>query len=135
MILMQVNSTDLTFLVGNEDILNSMPDTPVLPAFSEEAISFLSVLSRKLLKDKVAQREKDIAAYAYWIRKASLNNEKSNHTYQNRLGRGVAFHIAPSNVPINFAVSMTSSFLAIKYSSKFSFCFSSLNSKYVLLCF
>ena len=40
---------------------------------------------------------------------------KIRETYENtdkRMGRGVTFHIAPSNVPINFAVSFTSALLA-----------------------
>ena len=45
----------------------------------------------------------------------SLENCIKDHYYthtEDKLGRGVAFHVAPSNVPINFAVSFTSSLLA-----------------------
>ena len=38
-----------------------------------------------------------------------------NHlNIEKRIGRGVTYHIAPSNVPVNFAVSMTSALLAGK---------------------
>ena len=54
-----------------------------------------------------------MTSYAYWIRKASIESVKTKHRdYNSRIGRGVAFHVAPSNVPVNFAVSMTSSILA-----------------------
>ena len=110
MIPMGLSSDDLTFLVGGPELLNRMPETPVLPAFSRQAVGFLSQLSRLLLRDK--RSGVDVKSYAYWIRRASLEAAAQAGDYQNRLGRGVALHIAPSNVPVNFAVSMTSSLLA-----------------------
>lgn len=110
MIPMRLSSGDLTFLVGNLDMLYQMPEAPVLPAFSKQAMTFLSKLSQILLRDK--RSSVDVKAYAYWIRRASLEAAIQEGDYQNRLGRGVALHIAPSNVPVNFAVSMTSSLLA-----------------------
>jgi hypothetical protein len=110
---MQINSNDLEFLVGNYEILCQMSLTPALPAFSDKAVDFLSALSREILKDKRSRNNADVVSYGYWIRKASLERAKENHMdYKSRIGRGVAFHIAPSNVPVNFAVSMTSSILA-----------------------
>lgn len=107
---MELSSNDLRFLVGDLEGLRRMPETPVLPAFSEQAVAFLSRLSRALLRDK--RGGADVKAYAYWIRRASLEAAAREGDYRNRLGRGVALHIAPSNVPVNFAVSMTSSLLA-----------------------
>ena len=49
---MERSSTDLEFLVGNLERLRQMPATPVLPAFSERAVSFLAQLSRLLLRDR-----------------------------------------------------------------------------------
>lgn len=110
MIPMGLNTDDLTFLVGDPELLRQMPETPALPAFSERAVTFLSSLSRLLLRDK--RSSVDVKSYAYWIRRASLEAAAREGDFQNRLGRGVALHIAPSNVPVNFAVSMTSSLLA-----------------------
>lgn len=110
MIPMGLNTDDLTFLVGDPECLRQMPETPALPAFSERAVTFLSSLSRLLLRDK--RSSVDVKSYAYWIRRASLEAAAREGDFQNRLGRGVALHIAPSNVPVNFAVSMTSSLLA-----------------------
>ena len=110
MIPMGLNTDDLTFLVGDPERLRQMSGTPALPAFSERAVTFLSSLSRLLLRDK--RSSVDVKSYAYWIRRASLEAAAREGDFQNRLGRGVALHIAPSNVPVNFAVSMTSSLLA-----------------------
>ena len=110
---MQLDANKFDFLVGNFDVLQEMSTVPVLPMFSDEAMEFLSALSRNLLNNKRAKSFVDVMSYAYWIRKASLEAAKEKHMdYNKRLGRGVAFHIAPSNVPVNFAVSMTSSILA-----------------------
>ena len=110
---MQINSNDFEFLVGSIEILNGMVDAPALPAFSERAIEFLGALSREILKDKRTRQNVDVTSYAYWIRRSSVESAKLKHLdYKNRMGRGVAFHVAPSNVPVNFAVSMTSSLLA-----------------------
>lgn len=110
---MQINSSDFEFLVGNYDTVINSAQTPALPMFSDKAIEFLGALSREILKDKRTRQNVDVTSYAYWIRKASIEQVKQKHCdYKSRIGRGVAFHIAPSNVPVNFAVSMTSSILA-----------------------
>ncbi|MGN0513848.1 MAG: acyl-CoA reductase [Lachnospiraceae bacterium] len=103
----------MKFYVGNYEILERMPNVPVLPVFSEKIIDFFSSLSDKLLKNAENKKLRDVYSYAYWIRKASVVKAKSYQgDIENRVGRGVAFHVAPSNVPVNFAVTMTSSLLA-----------------------
>ncbi len=110
---MQINSNKLLYLVGEESTLDSMPTVAALPMFSEQVVSFLADLSRELLADKRVRSFVDVTSYAYWIRKSSIEQVKLKHTDRRyRLGRGIAFHVAPSNVPVNFAVSMTSSLLA-----------------------
>ena len=110
---MQINTEKIDFLVGNKEILEHMEQVSALPMFSQKMMEFLADLSGRLMKDKRSRQYQDIMAYAYWIRKSSLETARKKHTdYENRTGRGVSFHIAPSNVPINFAVSMTSALLA-----------------------
>ena len=106
---MQIN-----YLVGKTEYLENASKTPALPVFSDKAVVFLSELSKELLAIPGIRNHTDVMSYAYWIRKASLEQAKKEVVREgiNRLGRGVAFHIAPSNVPVNFAVSMTSSLLA-----------------------
>lgn len=101
------------YLVGDKSILDNITDMPSLPVFSDSMMEFLNDLSKELLREKDAKQYADIMSYAFWIRKSSLEKEKKKHAdYADRIGRGVALHIAPSNVPINFAVSMTSALLA-----------------------
>lgn len=103
----------LNFLVGDKSVLANMCHVPVLPIFSDAAIRFLNELSRLLRQNPKVKELNDVLSYAFWIRKASIEKEKTNHVqWERRIGRGLAYHIAPSNVPVNFAVSMTSSLLA-----------------------
>ena len=96
---MQINTNDLKFLVGNTDVLTDMEKTSALPMFSKPVVEFLADLSRELLKDPRTKSCVDVISYAYWIRKASIENVKTKHSdYKNRIGRGIAFHVAPSNV-------------------------------------
>lgn len=103
----------IQFLVGSEKNLMQSGKLRALPMFSKEMTDFLANLSRMLLSDERAKDYVDVISYAYWIRNSSLLKERDKyHDRDSRLGRGIAFHIAPSNVPVNFAVSMTSSLLA-----------------------
>lgn len=110
---MQQNFSEIIYLTGNEEILENMPVTPVREMFADRTIEFLGALSKELLADKRTREYADVTSYAFWIRKMSLLKEKKKYpNASQRIGRGVAFHIAPSNVPINFAVSFTSALLA-----------------------
>lgn len=103
----------IEYLVGSQVILYGMKSVKVLPMFSKLVVDFLAALSKKLLGYKESKNLVDVVSYAYWIRKASLQKETEKYVdVKDRVGRGTAFHIAPSNVPVNFAVSMTSALLA-----------------------
>lgn len=110
---MQTSMDQLDFLTGNCELLQNMQAVPTLPMFSQQVVDFLACLSQKLLADRNIRSYVDVISYAYWIRRASLMQAQDRHCDRNcRIGRGTAFHITPSNVPVNFAVSMTSSLLA-----------------------
>lgn len=98
---------DIDFLVGNMDVLCNMEKTRALPMFSEDVVSFLGRLSEVLLRDPRAKAYGDIAAFAFWLRKASIKKEAAQYEASGRrIGWGMAFHIAPSNIPVQFAVSL-----------------------------
>lgn len=98
----------IKYLVGSREVLEHMEHAQVLPLFSEEALAFLDCLSKRLMQSSEAKKHPDVIAYAFWIRKEYL--ERTGRRYRTkaqRLGRGIAFQIAPSNIPVQFAVSMT----------------------------
>lgn len=105
---MQQEFDGVTFLVGSNDILLNMERIPVLPIFSYEVREFLSILSDELLHNENAKQFGDVIAFAFWIRKAAIDRECEKYNSGiNRIGRGIVFQITPSNIPIQFAVSMT----------------------------
>lgn len=112
---MQISSSvvsKIQFLTADLQSLEKSETTPVKAVFDESVIEFFDALSKELMHDVRSRQYSDVIAYAFWVRKASLLKVKESFTAKTKLGRGVGFHIAPSNVPINFAVSMTSSLLA-----------------------
>ena len=95
---------------------------PLIP-FSDEIVEFIDNLSSEILKNVEARKYSDVITFAFWCRKSNILKLKENYTNKIRLGRGAVFHIAPSNVPINFAYSLIVGLLAgnsniVKLSSK-----------------
>lgn len=89
---------------------NQKPDIP----FSEKVINCLNDLSKELLKDRESRLYPDVITFAFFCRKGNLLQLKERYVCSNhlRLGRGLLFHIAPSNVPINFGYSLVAGLLA-----------------------
>ena len=92
---------NVNFLAGNENINT----TPLVP-YSDEVCGFLNSLSSEILKSPVSRTYPDLTAVAFWCRRANIQKKKEEFgSTKNRLGRGLCFHIAPSNIPVNFAFS------------------------------
>jgi hypothetical protein len=92
----------ICYLVGSKDM-----EVAPMELFSETVCNFLDDLAKKLRECSEAKMYPDIQAFAFWIRKANISKLKERMDVQQaRIGRGVIFHIAPSNVPINFAYSL-----------------------------
>jgi hypothetical protein len=110
---MQQDFNDIELLfpaaVDREDWKLQKPCEP----FSDSIIAFLNALSASLMKDVNSRAYPDVVTFAFFCRKHQLLNLK--HQYQNdelRLGRGTVFHVAPSNVPVNFAYSLIAGLLS-----------------------
>lgn len=104
----------LTFLLGDETVLRGMTELPARVPFSDAAISFLSTVSGILMHDPEAKKYPDVVTLGFWLRSASLRNLKERAEKRDggmRMGRGITFHIAPSNVPVNFAYSLAAGLL------------------------
>lgn len=87
---------------SNPDLLSRSPDQ----IFSSESINFLAALSKILIQEKSNRNYPDVISFAYWCRNANLRAIANNLRDERRVGRGLAFHVAPTNVPINFAFSL-----------------------------
>ncbi len=102
---------ELTYVVGTPETVERMRSVPAMVPFSEKAVTFLNAVSAKLLKTGKAYS--DVITFAFWCRKTALLTEKAKYeTGELRLGRGIAFHSTPSNVPVNCAFSFAAGLLA-----------------------
>ena len=114
MIPMQLSSDVLnrvTYLTGSAEFAEKLPETAAFPHFSDIIIDFLNEVSREIMKDSRSKAFSDVVTFGFWIRKASVLKLKERFENKDgciRLGKGVVFHIAPSNVPVNFAYSLVS---------------------------
>lgn len=122
-ILMQQNSNSqkewdtldgITYLTGSAEILNGMTSVPAKEPFDEEIIDFLNDVSRTIMSMREAKAYPDVITLGFWMRKSSVLNLKKRFEKKDRnmhVGRGIAFHIAPSNVPVNYAYSLVAGLL------------------------
>ena len=106
---------NIEWLHGSLEILKERPLVP----FAEEVIDTLDALSKALMHDPQSRLYPDVVTFAFFCRRGNLLKLKeqnqspiSNVKCQIRLGRGIIFHIAPSNVPVNFAYSVVAGLLA-----------------------
>lgn len=94
------------------DLLTTRHARPLRP-FSPEVVAFLGDLSEALVSDPRVRALPDVYSFGFWCRRASLAAmQRGYHDLDRRLGRGVVFHIAPGNVPVNFAYSLAAGLLA-----------------------
>ena len=92
--------------------LSNVNNTPLRP-FDPTVLDCLGEISAAILKSPVGRQFPDLTAFAFYIRKANLQKLALNlKPDEIRLGRGLCFHIAPANIPINFAFTWVFSLLA-----------------------
>ncbi len=109
-ILMLSLNKKVDIIVGSEDL--TISKNP-LPPFENHTSLFLAELSTTILADSRSSKYPDVVTFAFWCRKSNIIKLQQQFADPNiRLGLGYVFHIAPSNVPINFAFSLVFSLLA-----------------------
>ncbi len=107
----QSTLSEITYLVGSSETIEGMITAPVKEAFSADILEFLASVSKELMESREAKAYPDVITLGFWLRKGNVNRLKEKYGFGERsdtfhLGRGIAFHIAPSNVPVNFAYSL-----------------------------
>jgi len=102
------NSKEVEFLFPNEFKIESFIQSSPHKPFSEDSMAYLNALSIELNKSQYIRNYPDVATFAFFCRKANIDHLKRQYYQEDihRLGRGIVFHIAPSNVPVNFAYSL-----------------------------
>jgi hypothetical protein len=107
-ILMTETLTDIEFLFPEEPGMDDFVHIPGEEPFSESAIGYLDALAHILNKDPRTKNYPDVITFSFFCRKGNLLQLKKKYLHENslRLGRGLVFHIAPSNMPVTFAYSL-----------------------------
>ena len=77
-------------------------------------MEFLNSLSSEINRLPGLRSFPEVATFAFFCRKSNILQLKKKHhdAEKVRMGRGLVFHIAPSNVPVNFAYSLVCGLLA-----------------------
>ena len=74
--------------------------------FSKLAVEFLDDFSKALRKQKKVNLFPDLIYLIFWCRRKKIEDSAKNFNNKNvRLGRGLLFHVCPSNVPTTFIYS------------------------------
>lgn len=90
--------------------LNSLFESNSQGIFTSGTLNFLKELASTILKEKESRRFPDVIAFAMWCRNLDATEYRDSKSH--RQGRGLVFHIAPGNVPINFAYSLVTGLLS-----------------------
>lgn len=100
----------MTYLLGDMSLLKNIKNVPPMKPFSEKTLAFFQDVSKEMMSDKDCRMYSDVVTLGFWLRRASMDLLKKKYLKDTdemkKIGRGVAFHIAPSNVPVNFAYTL-----------------------------
>lgn len=111
----------IRYLLGADDgaafdqVLDRCASAPAWAPFDRRATAFVARFSQKLLTHPLARQFPEMAALGHWFRGASLRDLAAQYPARAgflRLGRGLAFHVAPANVDSVFMYSWLLSLLA-----------------------
>ena len=74
--------------------------------FNDLSLNFINEFSIELKKDRDTYRYLDLIYLSNWCSKKKISELKKRYVFKNlQIGRGLIFHISPSNVPTNFVYS------------------------------
>lgn len=89
--------SQITNIIGK----NVLPSHEII--FNSKAINFLNDVSTKLKINKEIKNFPVLFSLMLWSSKKNLLTQKEKYKNSSfRIGRGILFHICPSNVPLNF---------------------------------
>ena len=126
---MQAIIDNLIYIIGDKQVVDKICLQPALEPFSDEVVTFLNTVSKAILDNKEEGAYPDVITFAFWCRRASIETMKKEYIREHgglsnngdntsmnknhiRYGRGCVFHIAPSNVAVNYAYSLVVGMLA-----------------------
>ena len=111
---MHKSFNEVESIFPNEIDFEAFAEKSSFEPYSEEVVNYLDALSKELNKDPNIRVYPDVATFGFFCRRANILSLKKKYSTDDilRLGRGLLFHIAPSNVAVNFAYSLVSGLLS-----------------------
>lgn len=104
--------SELDVLTGWEIDFSSLIFARPFSPFDLLSISFLHDLGNCLIRDTRSKNFPDVQSFAFWCSNKNLCELSDTHFSDVvRFGKGIVFHIAPNNVPVNFAYSLAAGVL------------------------
>ena len=91
---------EITYHIGK---LNKNPTS--IKAYDSLILDFIVDFGINLIKNRNSNKFTDLITLAFWCRKRKIYEYKKYQKF-NILGRGLIFHITPSNIPTNFIYSL-----------------------------
>ena len=94
--------------------LDFLQRTSATHIFDEKIINYLNDLSKAIFSDSRSKQYPDVTTFAFFVERAnikSISKKYIKNAYR-MIGHGIIFHIAPSNVPVNFAYSLVAGLLS-----------------------
>lgn len=108
-----MSTQDKKFVLLTGELSSLEQDMPPFSIFEEQVLQFLNALSIRLRRTPEAHPFPDLSAFAFWCRENHLRQLMEKWDTESLcFGRGLAFHVCPGNVPLNFAYSLASGLLA-----------------------
>ena len=98
----------------NSEFGNVLSAAP-MRAFDPSVLGFLDDVSQKILNTSTTRQFPDLATLGFFLRRKNLDRIGRGYLGDGKvflMGRGLAFHVGPANVPLNFAYSLVASLLA-----------------------
>jgi hypothetical protein len=103
---------DLEILTGGEINFSTLISASPFMPFDSLSTSFLHDLGNNIIRDSRSKNFPDVQSFAFWCGNRNLRELAERHFKDIvRFGKGIAFHIAPNNVPVNFAYSLAAGIL------------------------
>jgi len=105
---------NVKFLFPQNNKIESIANHKEFVPFDNKICDFLNESSKAIMKDTEAKQYPDVITFGFFCRKANIEQIKKTYDgrLNGRLGRGLTFHVAPSNVPINFAYTLVAGLLS-----------------------
>lgn len=102
----------IDYIIGNEEQMRRMTTIGAWKPFDSRVVDFCGEISKKLLLAENCQKYPDLVSLAFWLRRSNVQKISRDYAdMENRLGRGLVFHIAPGNVALSFAYSLATGLL------------------------